>query len=339
MTNKPVTRILVVAPSWIGDTVFAQPLFHRLHRHHQNLQLDVLASSYLRPVLEHMPEVQSIIDNPFAHGDLRFGDRRCLGILLRGQHYDRAIVLPNSLKSALVPFLASIPLRTGYVGEMRYGLLNDAHRLDESALTTMVERYAYLAEPRGKALTRPVPRPALHVGSADLDAALRKFGLDTNRPVTIFCPGAEYGPARRWPAEHYAALAKSIVVEGKQVWLLGSAKDRDIAEQVQVTSGGICRNLAGETNLTEAIRLLAAANLVVSNDTGLLHVASALNRPVVALYGSTAPGLAPPYSDKSASVSLNLSCSPCRERVCPLGHFNCMKELTPERVANAITSM
>lgn len=339
MTNKPVTRILVVAPSWIGDTVFAQPLFHRLHRHHENLKLDVLASPYLQPVLEHMPDVQSIIGNPFAHGDLRFGDRRRLGVLLRGQNYDQAIVLPNSLKSALVPFLASIPLRSGYIGEMRYGLLNDARRLDESALTTMVDRYAFLAEPRGKTLARPVPRPALHVRSADLDAVLRKFGLDTNRPVTIFCSGAEYGPARRWPAEHYGALAKSIVGEGKQVWLLGSAKDREIAEQVQAASGGICRNLAGETNLTEAIRLLAAANLVVSNDTGLLHVASALNRPVVALYGSTAPGLAPPYSDRSASVSLNLSCSPCRERNCPLGHFNCMKELTPERVASAITAM
>ena len=339
MTNKPVTRILVVAPSWIGDTIFAQPLFHRLHQYHLGLQLDVFASPYLRPVLDHMPEVQSVIDNPFAHGDLRFGDRRRLGLLLRGNRYDQAIVLPNSLKSALVPFLASIPLRTGYVGEMRYGLLNDARRLDEAVLTTMVDRYALLAQPRDKALTRPVPRPALNVGPADLAAALRKFGLDTNRPVTIFCPGAEYGPARRWPVEHYGELAKSVVAEGKQVWLLGSAKDREIAEQVQAASGGICRNLAGETNLTEAIRLLAAANLVVSNDTGLLHVASALNRPVVALYGSTAPGLAPPYSDRSVSVSLNLSCSPCRERICPLGHFNCMKELTPERVVNAITSM
>jgi heptosyltransferase II len=339
MTNKPITRILVVAPSWIGDTIFAQPLFHRLCQHHPGLKLDVLASPYLRPVLDHMPEVQSIIDNPFAHGDLRFGDRRRLGMSLRGQQYDQAIVLPNSLKSALVPFLASIPLRTGFVGEMRYGLLNDARPLDESVLTTMVDRYTFLAEPRGRALNRPVPKPALRVGLAELNATVRKFGLDTNRPVTIFCPGAEYGPARRWPVEHYGELAKSVVAEGKQVWLLGSAKDREIAEQVQAASGGICRNLAGETNLTEAIRLLAAANLVVSNDTGLLHVASALNRPVVALYGSTAPGLAPPYSDRSVSVSLNLSCSPCRERICPLGHFNCMKELTPERVVNAITSM
>ena len=338
MTNTPGTRILIVAPSWIGDTVFAQPLFHLLHRHHQDLQLNVLAPPYLRPLLEHMPEVQSIIDNPFAHGDLRFGDRRRLGIMLRNRNFDQAIVLPNSLKSALVPFLAKIPLRTGYVGEMRYGLLNDARRLEESALTTMVERYAFLAESRGKSLTRPVPRPALQVGSADLAAVLRKFGLDTNRHVTIFCPGAEYGPARRWPAAHYGALAKSIIGEGKQVWLLGSPKDREVADQVQTASGGICRNLAGETNLTEAIRLLAAANVVVSNDTGLLHVASALNRPVVALYGSTAPGLAPPYSDRSASVSLNLSCSPCRQRVCPLGHFNCMIRLTPERVASAIDS-
>ncbi len=339
MINKPVTRILVVAPSWIGDTVFAQPLFRLLHRRHHGLQLDVLAPPYLRPVLEHMPDVQSIIDNPFAHGDLRLGDRRRLGIMLRDRKFDQAIVLPNSLKSALVPFLANIPLRTGFVGEMRYGLLNDARRLDEDRLTTMVDRYAFLAEPRGKTLSRPVARPALHVGSAELNAALGKFELDIDRQVVIFCPGAEYGPARRWPAAHYGALAKSIVAEGKQVWLLGSAKDREVADQVKTASGGICRNLAGETNLTEAIRLLAAANLVVSNDTGLLHVASALNRPVVALYGSTAPGLAPPYSDRSASISLNLSCSPCRERVCPLGHFNCMKQLTPERVASSITSM
>jgi heptosyltransferase II len=337
--SKPVNRILVVAPSWIGDTVFAQPLFQLLHQRHHGLQLDVLASPYLRPVLEHITQVQTIIDNPFAHGDLRLGDRRRLGSVLRSANYDQAIVLPNSLKSALVPFLANIPLRTGYVGEMRYGLLNDARRLDESTLTTMVDRYAYLAEPRGKALTRPVPRPALRVGSMDLEATLRKFGLDTNSSVAIFCPGAEYGPARRWPARHYGALARSMVGEGKQIWLLGSTKDRDIVDQVQTASGGVCRNLAGETNLAEAIRLIAAADLVVSNDTGLLHVASALNRPVVALYGSTAPGLAPPYSDRSASVSLNLSCSPCRERVCPLGHFNCMNQLTPDRVASSITSI
>lgn len=332
-------RILIVAPSWIGDTVFAQPLFQLLQQRHHGLQLDVLASPYLRPILEHMPQVQSIIDNPFVHGDLRFSERRRLGVTLRGQSYDQAIVLPNSLKSALVPFLANIPLRTGYVGEMRYGLLNDARRLDEGALTTMVDRYAFLGEPRGKLFTRPVPRPVLHVSAAELDVVLEKFRLNTDRPITFFCPGAEYGPARRWPAEHFGMLAKSLVAQGKQVWLLGSAKDRDIADNVQMASGGICRNLAGETNLTEVIRLLAAASLVVSNDTGLLHVASALNRPVVALYGSTAPGLAPPYADRSASVSLELSCSPCRERVCPLGHFNCMKELTPQRVANAITSM
>ena len=339
MTNKPITRILIVAPSWIGDTIFAQPLFHLFHRYHPGLTLDVLALPYLRPVLEHMPQVHSIIDNPFAHSELRFGDRRRLGVMLRGQNYDQAIVLPNSLKSALVPFLAKIPLRTGYVGEMRFGLLNDARRLDESTLRTMVDRYAFLAQPPGTTLTRPIIRPTLQVAPEELDAVLKKFGLDTHRPVTIFCPGAEYGPARRWPTEHYGVLAKSIVGEGKQVWLLGSSKDREIADAVQLASGGLCRNLAGETNLSEAIRLLAAASLVVSNDTGLLHVASALNRPVVALYGSTAPGLAPPYSDQSASVSLNLSCSPCRERVCPLGHFNCMNQLTPERVAGAITSM
>ena len=332
-------RILVVAPSWIGDTIFAQPLFQRLHQYHPGVMLDVLAAPYLRPVLEHMPQVQSIIENPFAHGDLRFGDRRRLGATLRDRNYDQAIVLPNSIKSALVPFLAKIPLRTGYIGEMRFGLLNDARRLDEKLLPTMVDRYAFLAEPPGYALARPIPRPALQVAPSDLDVVLKKFGLDTNQAVTIFCPGAEYGPARRWPAEHYGALAKTMVDRGKQVWLLGSSKDRDIAVAVQTASGGICRNLAGETNLTQAIRLLAAASLVVSNDTGLLHVASALNRPVVALYGSTAPGLAPPYSDRAVSVSLNLSCSPCRERVCPLGHFNCMNQLTPDRVFEAIISL
>jgi heptosyltransferase II len=339
MTNKPLPRILVVAPSWIGDTVFAQPLFELLHRYHPGLTLEVLAAPYLRPVLEHMPRVQSIIDSPFAHGELRFGERRRLAVTLRNREYDQAIVLPNSLKSALAPFLAKIPLRTGYLGEMRFGLLNDARRLDAKLAPTMVDRYAFLAAPRGKSLSRPIPRPVLQVVSADLDAVLKKFGLETNRPVAIFCPGAEYGPARRWPAEHYGTLAKSFIADGKQVWLLGSSKDREIADAVQLASGGICRNLAGETHLREAIRLLAAASCVVSNDTGLLHVASALNRPVVALYGSTAPGLAPPYSDRSLSISLNLPCSPCRERICPLGHFNCMNQLTPERVAQTITSL
>ncbi len=310
----------------------AQPLFRRLHQRHPGLALDVLAPPWTAPVFRHMPEVREVLDSPFRHGELKLPARYRLGRRLRPRGYHQAIILPNSLKSALMPFFAGIPLRTGFVGELRRGLINDARPLDRAALPLMVERFAQLAEPPSTPLHRPLPRAALRVGEDEQRALLDRLGLRPRGPVAAFCVGAEYGPAKRWPPEYFAQLARMLAERGYAVWLVGSPKDREIGAEVARQSGGAALNLCGKTDLSEAIALLAGTALVVSNDSGLMHVAAALDRPLLALYGSSSPGFTPPLSDLAQVVSLNLPCSPCFKRECPLGHFRCMRELTPERV-------
>ena len=314
----------------------AQPLFMRLKEHDPNTLIDVFAPAWVAPILRRMPEVNDVVANPFAHGALQLGERWAVARTLKQRGYDQAIVLPNSLKSALVPFFARIPCRTGFIGEMRYALLNDARRLDEQAYPLMVERFALLAQAAGDDLRRPVPRPRLRVDETQRAAVLTKLGLDSAQPAVALCPGAEYGPAKRWPDVHFAALAKSLQARGYQVWLVGSGKDQAIGDAIQTASGNTCHNLCGHTSLDEAVDLLASAAAVVTNDSGLMHVAAALDRPMLALYGSSSPGFTPPLSDQAHIMSLNLSCSPCFQRECPLGHLDCLRKLSPAAVLGEI---
>lgn len=329
-------RILVVAPSWIGDTVAAQPLFMRLAEKHPKLQLDVMAPPYVAPVLRRMPQVAHVIDNPFGHGEHRLGDRWRLGRKLARTKYNQAIVLPNSLKSALVPFFAGIPERIGFVGEARRGLLNRVHKLDERALPQIAERYAQLAEVPGAPLPRPLAAPRLSAAADRMAATLEALDLAASPPAVAFCPGAEYGPAKRWPTEYFAELARQLSTLGYAVWLIGSKKDEAVGDAIMrhiaAAAPGACLNLCGKTTLDQAIDLLAAAAFVVTNDSGLMHVAAALDRPLLALYGSSSPGFTPPLSAHADVLWLQLECSPCFKRECPLGHFRCMIELTPQRV-------
>jgi heptosyltransferase-2 len=329
-------KILVVAPSWIGDMVLAQPLLKLLHARHPGLALDALAPRWTLPLLGRMPEVRNAIESPFAHGDLRIGDRRRLGRDLAREGYDQAIVLPNTFKSALTPFFAGIPVRTGYTGEMRHWILNDARKPDEKRFPQLAQRYAALAVPRGAAPPTPLPTLALRVDETARRALLDRLRLDRSRPAAALCPGAEFGPAKRWPARYFAELAQGLAARGLAVWLVGSKADRQTGAEIEQAAGGVCRNLCGETSLAEAIDLLASCSLVVSNDSGLMHVAAALGRPLVALYGSSSPAYPPPLSADARILKLDLPCSPCFQRECPLGHFNCMMQLAPDKVLSAI---
>tara|TARA_R110000824_G_scaffold336_3_gene1905 strand:- start:64540 stop:65592 length:1053 start_codon:yes stop_codon:yes gene_type:complete len=332
-------RVLVIGPSWIGDMVMAQSLFRCLHSQHSELAIDVLALDWTRDLLARMPEVNQAISMPVGHGELALGKRLQLARLLRRQDYQQAIVLPNSFKSALIPFFAKIPVRTGWRGEARSWLLNDCRILDERVYPLMVQRFAALGFPANSVLPEPLPVPLLEV-SADVSALLEKFTLDTRRPVVVFCPGAEFGVAKQWPEEHFAKVADVLISEGKQIWLMGSNKDAQtttrIIENINPEQQKYCRSLAGLTSIGEAIDLMSLADIVLSNDSGLMHIAAALNKPLIVLYGSTSPKFTPPLTDKVKILSLNLACSPCFKRECPLGHLDCLRKLLPATVIEAM---
>jgi len=324
-------NILVVGPSWVGDTVISQVLLQLLKQQHPTAQIDYLAPPWTLPLLKRMPEVRQGILNPFGHGALQLGARRQLGLELRAGQYDLALVLPNSWKSALPPWFAGIPLRTGFRGEARWGLLNDLRKLDPQALPQMADRFAALAFP-AEATLPALPRPALHSTAGQQQQLLARLNIDPAKPDVAFCPGAEYGPAKRWPERHFSTLARRLADRGYAIWLVGSPKDHAVAETIAQDAQGLCTNLCGKTDIAEATDLLAAARLVVTNDSGLMHVAAAVGRPVIALYGSSSPLFTPPLSADARIVTLNLECSPCFKRVCPLGHLNCLNDLAPERV-------
>ena len=343
-------KILIIGPSWVGDMIMAQSLFmllqQRLEKQGIEVQIDVMAPLWSSALLERMPEVSNVIDMPLGHGQLQLKARYQLGKSLRQTHYDQAILLPNSLKSALVPFWASIPKRTGYVGEMRYGLLNDIRALDKSILSMTVQRFAALAYAKSQMydsqniVLKNIPVPALNVALNKVDEALHKFQLNTKMPILSLCPGAEYGPAKQWPARHYAALAKQLMSElGWQVWIFGSEKDNAMGEEINQLLAGQAVNLCGKTALAEAIDLMSASHTVVSNDSGLMHMAAALGVNVVGIYGSSDPEFTPPLGNNSAMVNLKLDCSPCFKRICPLGHTNCLEKLQPALVIEAMEQL
>lgn len=339
--NKQMTKILIVAPSWVGDAVMAEPLYRRLHERHAALELHVFAPAWTLPILARMPSVQKTHFNPFAHGVLNLSARYKMGRTLAAEHFDQVIVLPNSLKSALIPFFASIPKRTGFLGEIRYGLLNDARTLDTEKLPHMIDRFNALAEEKATALLVgeghfASTQPQLQPCADNLNAALNELGLNRNKPIISLCLGAEYGSAKRWPAVHFASLAAFCVDAGYQVWLFGSDKERDLGAAVKRHSTAAhladIQDLCGSTNLAQAIDLLSISTGVVCNDSGLMHIAAALSVPVLALYGSSSPKFTPPLSPKAEVLSLNLACSPCFKRICPLQHLNCLNNLLPDNV-------
>jgi len=332
-----MSAVLIVAPSWVGDMVMAQSLFKVLKAQNAERAIDVLAPGWTLALLERMPEVRDAIEMPLGHGRLQLMTRRRLGISLRAAGYEQAILLPNSFKSALIPYWARIPRRTGYVGELRQWLLTDSRKLDRQRLTQTVQHFVALGLPEGAALTDPVPEPALETSNENGRAALQRLGLETGqRPVLALCPGAEFGPAKKWPEAWYAEVAKTWLEQGWQVWLFGSANDALVCERINTLAGGGCDILAGQTRLEDAIDLLAMANFVITNDSGLMHVAAALQRPMVAIYGSSDPGFTPPLAETAQIERLGLDCSPCFKRECPLGHLNCLNKLLPERIITAM---
>jgi len=341
-------RILIVGPSWVGDMVMAQSLFKVLQQTRPKCRIDVLAPAWSRPLLERMPEVSTAIDMPLGHGEIGLGKRWRLGRTLQRAHYGQVIVLPNSFKSALVPLFSGIPQRTGWRGEKRGWVLNDCRDLDKAALPLMVQRFTALGVPATDPVPDPTPVPGLRTEPDEVERVAKKFSLPAqDGNILALCPGAEFGDAKQWPEQYYAAVAEGYLnrINNAQVVMFGSEKDREvcqrIVEQVQGgrATGGRCLNLAGETSLAEAVDLLSMSSVVVSNDSGLMHIAAALHRPLVAIFGSTSPDFTPPLSDEVVILATDIECRPCFQRTCPLQHKKCLTEITPDQVLRAIENL
>lgn len=328
------SRSLVIAPQWIGDAVMTEPLMRRLAARGERLTVGALP--WVAPVYRAMPAVAEVVEFPFAHGGLQFKARRALAREFQGR-FDAAYVLPNSLKSALLPFLASIPRRVGYLGEARVGLLT--HRLRNPSRAQRPPMVAFYSALSGDTELSH-DRPQLSLAPPAVAAVLAGLGHVAQRYV-VMAPGAEFGPAKRWPAAHFAALAAQLDVP---VLLLGAGKEAAlcdaIASQANAVRSGACTSLAGKTTLADALALIAGARQMVSNDSGLMHVAAALGVPQVALFGSSSPEHTPPLNPLAQVLWLKndpayqppLDCAPCFERDCPLGHTRCLHDIPAERV-------
>jgi heptosyltransferase-2 len=314
-------KILIVGPAWVGDMVMAQSLFKLLKQRQPQVIIDVLAPAWSLPLLERMPEVSRGIVMPLGHGQLDLRERYRIGKSLRQYQYDQAIVLTNSFKSALIPFWAKIPKRTGWRREMRGLILNDARTLDKKRYPLMIERFMALGLPPNDKLPEQHLLPELYSSAEMQDTALANYQISrSDRPVLALCPGAEFGPAKRWPEAYYAEIAQAKLAEGWDVWLLGSPKDSVVAEVIMQATDQRCVNFTGRTKLVEAVDLLSLATAVVSNDSGLMHIAAAVKKPLAAVYGPTSTTFTPPLHDKVKLLQLNLDCQPCFQRECPLKH-------------------
>lgn len=332
-------RYLIVGPSWVGDMMMSQSLYKLLRQRWPSCSIDVLAPRASLPLVSRMPEVNRGIVMKSEHGELALGYRRGLGEQLKSNAYTHAIVLPNSLKSALVPFFADIPERTGFRGEYRYVLINDMRMLSRDRLPRMVDRFNTLGVPLGAELPEP-EYPALMVDEDQRAAVMDDLGVDAERLVLGLCPGAEFGDAKRWPEAYFAALADMAIARGMQVWIFGGPNDAAVAHRVRQAVAPAhrdrCHDFAGKTSLLGAIDLLSQCAAVVTNDSGLMHVAAALDVPLAVLYGSTSPRFTPPLTTRADIFTLDLSCSPCFKRTCPLGHKNCLNQLTPDQLEPVI---
>ena len=339
--------ILIIAPNWIGDAVTSQPLLANLKALYPDSKIDVLASNWVAPIYRACTEVNEVIEANFEHKKLQWGLRKQLAKQIEAKNYQACFVLPNSLKSALIPWLANIPFRIGYRGELRFGLINLA--LDNPSKINrplMVEHYLALCQLlNDDTLSFSETAPKLNVSPiAKASVENKLLSTHINREsIYVMCPGAEYGPTKRWPTEHFALLADKLLEQNKnsQLILLGSKSDRALAQEItsQAKKAGNIHNWCGNTSLDEAIALIGISKAMVSNDSGLMHIAAALQTPQVAIFGSSDPAHTPPLSDKAKIIWLNLPCSPCHKRACPLGHLKCLKDILPEQVLATLNTL
>ena len=335
MAHDRAMKSLIVAPAWVGDMVMAHSLIQELSVRPASDAIDILAPASTSSLGSRMSEVRDTYTLDVGHGRLGISERLQMARQLRAQEYDEAYILPNSWKSALIPFFAGIKRRVGWLGEMRFGLLNDARSLDKLALPLMVERFAALSAPKEEErFTRPAPNPSLVFDTENRLRLATKYGLVHTGAIAL-APGAEFGPAKKWPISYFSEVARYCVSKGRQIWLLGSAKDSaDCAVIAREVEGVI--DLSGKTSLVDVVDLISLAEFLVCNDSGLMHVSAALGTKTIAMFGSTTDEFTPPLSSNSQILAKSLDCRPCFKRTCPLGHLDCLNKIAPQEVISVL---
>jgi heptosyltransferase-2 len=330
-------KFLIVGPSWVGDMVMADSLYRLLAEREPEAAIDVVAPAWSVPILARMDHVRHAIELPVAHGELGLAKRHAAGRALRDEGYTHALVLPRSWKSALLPYFAGVPRRTGFRGELRYGLINDVRPYDRGRLVPTVERFATLGLAPGEPVPQALPQPRLRVDPNQRRQTFARLALSDAANAVALLPGAEYGPAKQWPPAYFAELAARLAAVGVDVWILGSAKERELGESIRAAAGSPrVRNFCGDTSLADVVDVLGAARVAVSNDSGLMHVAAAVGTYVVGIFGSSSPQMTPPLTDRRWIFHLALDCSPCFERECPLGHLRCLRDVAVEDVCSVV---
>ena len=328
-------KFLIICPNWIGDMVMTHALLQKLKHIHPYCIIDIIAPTWCAELAQFMPEIRKIYISPSKHGQLNILKVWNTAKKLQKKNYSHAIIIPNSFKSALIPFLAKIPIRIGYIGEWRQFLLTKHYKKNKKQ--KFVDQVAMLF----KEEALDTPPPYLHVNQNALATIKQKYNLPNSLKKTIaLCPGAAYGPAKSWPIEYYLKIAQHMLQKGWHVWLFGSQAEEKLGQYIehQCKESKNFINFIGKTTLEESIYLLSCTEKVMANDSGLLHIASALQRHVIALYGPTPPDVAPPLTKKADIYYLKLDCSPCFQRHCPLKHHQCLRQITPEMVLQNLES-
>jgi heptosyltransferase-2 len=321
---------------WIGDFVRCHTVVQLLNQRHPGRPVDVLTTTLCAPLLDYMPGVRKGIVWDLPRKRISWREHKALAERLAAERYGQVLVMPRTWKSALAPYLAGIPERTGFAGEARFILLNDL-RFGERRLPRMVDRCGALTLPKGESIPADWPRPELAVPMAEADEWRSKRGLaDDHRPVIAFAPGA-VGPSKRWPVEYFGELAKSLTADGYQIWILGSTNEGSLAAEIVGAAGPHARDLTS-SDLSNAILALKLARAAVSNDSGLVHVAAAMGTPTIGIFGPTSPWHWAPLNPLAAVIETRteVSCRPCHKPTCRMVHHRCMRDIRAGEVLAAV---
>jgi len=336
-------KFLIVGPSWVGDAVMAQTLYKLIKDSNKDAQIEVLSPNWSMPILERMEEVSRSITSPFNHGELKIKDRFDIGKQLREECYQRAIVMTNSLKSSLIPFFAKIPIRTGWLGEMRFGLINDIRSKEKSKYPLMIEQFAKLSINPIEDLNKQLPYPSLRIDSCNLKELFINLEIDSEKPSIAICPGAEFGPAKKWPSKYYAEVCNEYLISGWNVLAFGSLNDEitgdSIQERIDKELSDHFYNLIGKTSLIDVIDLLSHCKKVVTNDSGLMHIAAAVNTPLVAVYGPSSPQFTPPLIDNHVVLRKSEGFDKTREGSEEHGYHESLIAIKPSEVLEGLDSL